>query len=40
MAHADAWLGKYRAFWAARLQALKLMIEAEDPTPEPPDEKE
>jgi DNA-binding transcriptional ArsR family regulator len=29
MSHADAWLGKYRAFWAARLQALKVMLESE-----------
>jgi DNA-binding transcriptional ArsR family regulator len=29
MSHADAWLGKYRAFWAARLQALKAMLESE-----------
>jgi DNA-binding transcriptional ArsR family regulator len=29
MSHADAWLGKYRAFWAARLHALKAMMESE-----------
>ena len=29
MSRADAWLGKYRAFWAARLQALKVMLESE-----------
>jgi len=29
MSHADAWLGKFRVFWAARLQALKTMLEAE-----------
>ena len=33
MSHADAWLGKYRAFWAARLQTLKAMLEAETPSP-------
>jgi DNA-binding transcriptional ArsR family regulator len=33
MAHADAWLGKYRAFWAARLQTLKAMLEADTPSP-------
>lgn len=27
MARADAWLVKYRAFWAARLHALKLLVE-------------
>jgi len=32
---ADAWLGKYRVFWAARLQALKAMLEAESPGPPP-----
>jgi len=32
MSHADAWLGKYRVFWAARLQALKAMLEAQPPT--------
>jgi DNA-binding transcriptional ArsR family regulator len=32
MSHADAWLGKYRAFWAARLQALKAMLESETPS--------
>ncbi len=38
MAQADAWLSKYRAFWAARLHALKAMVEAEAtaPTPLPP----
>lgn len=29
MSHADSWLGKYRAFWAARLHALKSMLESE-----------
>jgi len=29
MARADAWLTKYRAFWAARLHALKLLAESE-----------
>jgi DNA-binding transcriptional ArsR family regulator len=28
MACADAWLTKYRAFWAARLHALKLLVES------------
>jgi DNA-binding transcriptional ArsR family regulator len=45
---ADAWLGKYRAFWAARLQALKAMLESEEssatspapPTPTSPQDKE
>ena len=32
MSQADAWLSKYRAFWAARLQALKAMIESEPVT--------
>ena len=36
MSHADAWLGKYRAFWAARLQALKAMLESQAPSPTPP----
>ena len=30
MARADAWLTKYRAFWAARVQALKLFVESEE----------
>ena len=30
MSRADAWLGKYRAFWAARLHALKMFIESEE----------
>jgi DNA-binding transcriptional ArsR family regulator len=30
MSRADAWLGKYRAFWAARLHALKLFVESEE----------
>ena len=38
MERADAWLGKYRAFWAARLQALKMLIEAEDATAPAPNE--
>ena len=29
MACADAWLVKYRAFWSARLHALKLLVESE-----------
>jgi DNA-binding transcriptional ArsR family regulator len=29
MSRADEWLAKYRVFWAARLQALKAMVEAE-----------
>jgi len=29
MARADAWLTKYRAFWTARLQALKALVESE-----------
>jgi DNA-binding transcriptional ArsR family regulator len=33
MSHADAWLGKYRAFWAARLQVLKTMMESEASSP-------
>jgi DNA-binding transcriptional ArsR family regulator len=33
MSHADAWLGKYRAFWAARLQALKAIVESEASSP-------
>ncbi|MCG8590333.1 MAG: metalloregulator ArsR/SmtB family transcription factor [Proteobacteria bacterium] len=28
MAGADAWLAKYRSFWAARLHALKALAEA------------
>jgi len=32
MSRADAWLGKYRAFWAARLQALKALVESEAST--------
>jgi len=28
MARADAWLVKYRAFWAARLHALKALVES------------
>jgi len=34
MSQADAWLSKYRAFWAARLQALKAMVEAEPVSPD------
>ena len=30
LSRADAWLGKYRRFWAARMQALKTMVESED----------
>jgi len=30
MSRADAWLGKYRAFWAARLQALKQFVESQE----------
>jgi DNA-binding transcriptional ArsR family regulator len=33
MSHADSWLGKYRVFWAARLQALKAMVESESSSP-------
>jgi len=33
MSHADAWLGKFRVFWAARLQALKAMLESETSLP-------
>ena len=40
LVHADAWLTKYRAFWAARLQALKTMVEAEDAAPESPQDEE
>jgi DNA-binding transcriptional ArsR family regulator len=40
MSHADAWLGKYRAFWAARLQALKMMLESEASSSTPPPNKE
>ena len=29
LARADVWLSKYRAFWAARLHALKQMLESE-----------
>ena len=39
MSAADAWLAKYRAFWAARLQALKAMLESEESaatSPAPP----
>ena len=36
MSHADEWLGKYRAFWAARLQALKAMVESEASSSSPP----
>lgn len=32
MSRADAWLGKYRAFWAARLHALKMFVESEATT--------
>jgi DNA-binding transcriptional ArsR family regulator len=42
MSRADDWLGKYRAFWSARLQVLKAMVESqhEDPTPPTETEKE
>ncbi len=30
MSRADAWLGKYRAFWAARLHAVKMFVESEE----------
>ena len=39
MSAADAWLAKYRVFWAARLQALKAMLESEESaatSPAPP----
>ena len=36
MSHADEWLGKYRAFWAALLQALKAMVESEASSSSPP----
>ncbi len=32
MSIADAWLAKYRAFWAARLQVMKAMIESSEPS--------
>ena len=38
--HADGWLSKYRAFWAARLQALKTMVEAENAPAEPQNDEE
>lgn len=42
LAHADAWLNKYRGFWAARLEAIKTMLEDEQgaPTPPHPEEEE
>jgi DNA-binding transcriptional ArsR family regulator len=40
LALADAWLSKYRAFWAARLQAIKTMLEEEQAAPTPADEEE
>lgn len=33
LARADAWLSKYRAFWAARLHALKQLLESEEAPP-------
>lgn len=44
ISRADQWLGKYRGFWAARLQAIKAIVESEDPatapSPTSPPEKE
>ena len=39
MSHADAWLGKYRGFWTARLQALKAMMESSPPPASQRDQK-
>lgn len=37
LAAVDAWLAPYRAYWGARLVALKLLVESEDePAPETP----
>ena len=40
MSHADAWLRKFRVFWAARLQALKAMLESETSSPIAREEKD
>jgi DNA-binding transcriptional ArsR family regulator len=40
MSQADAWLSKYRGFWAARLQALKAVVESEPARLVPVSEKE